>query len=147
MLCYKYFYMTNICYINSVILYLHQQTNQTTSIMTISNKGLRLLLRWRIMRRRQQRRRRVRQIRRASVERILDWKMHTHRLPHPPSSRMCVLSECVFLKEYRLLLAKQGYRVGVEEWTDEVPNCKECIYRQHLTRLKALQSHLNKLAT
>ena len=29
MLCYKYLYMINICYINSVILYLHQTNNPT----------------------------------------------------------------------------------------------------------------------
>lgn len=115
--------------------------------MATSNKGLRLLLRWRIMRRRQQRRRRVRQIRRASVERVLFWKDSITLLLDPPCPRLCVISECVFLKEYQLLLAKQGYRVRVEAWTNEAPNCKECIYRQHLTRLKALQSHLNKLST
>lgn len=129
-----------------IILYLHRTNNQTTKPMTKKHKGPRLLLRWRIMRRRQQRRRQVRRIRRASVGWILLNYPRPRIFHHQSLSRWCEFAECVVLKECQVRLARKGYILGIEKWTSDIPNCKDCYFQKVLTELRASESRQRKLS-
>ena len=104
-----------------------------------THKGLRLGLRWRIIQRQRQRRRKEHK---TQVWGVVPTYIPLLRVSvhHSTLSVLCQYGECAELKEYKELLARQGFELYIEKLTTVPANCSKCLIRQTLTELRELKS-------